>query len=129
MSTNPYAVFLNGQDAASLVNQLPDKLTAVISELGATGMGLSLAPGKWTVREILCHLADTEIAFAFRWRQALAEEDPVVQPFDQDLWARHYATMSGEQALQAFVALRRWNLILLDQLGPADWDRRVTHPE
>ena len=92
-------------------------------------MGRSLAPGKWTVAEILCHLADTEIAFSFRWRQALAEENHVVQPFDQDHWARHYATMPGEQALQAFVALRRWNSILLDRLSPGDWERRVTHPE
>jgi hypothetical protein len=129
MSTNPYAAFLHGQDAGSLVKQYPDKLAAVVSELGTAGMERSLAPGKWTVRQILCHLADCEIAFAFRWRQALAEENHVVQPFDQDHWATHYATMSGEQALQAFVALRRWNSILLDQLSPADWDRRVTHPE
>jgi DinB superfamily len=129
MSKNPYAAFLNGQDAGALVRQFPEKLTAVVSELGRAGMARSLAPGKWTVAEILCHLADTEIAFSFRWRQALAEEDHVVQPFDQDHWARHYATMSGEQALQAFVALRRWNSILLDQLSPGEWERHVTHPE
>jgi hypothetical protein len=129
MSKNPYAAFLNGQDAGALVRQFPNRLGEVVSKLGPAGMNRSLAPGKWTVAEILCHLADCEIAFAFRWRQALAEENHVVQPFDQDHWATHYATMSGEQALQAFVALRRWNSILLDQLSPADWDRRVTHPE
>ena len=129
MSTNPYAVFLNGQDAASLVKQLPDKLTAVISGLGATGMGLSLAPGKWTVRQILCHLADTEIAFAFRWRQALAEENHVVQPFDQDHWASRYTSLPADDALRTFVALRNWNALLLEELTPADWERELTHPE
>ncbi len=129
MSKNPYAAFLNGQDAGSLVKQFPDKLAAVVSKLGTAGMGRSLAPGKWTVAEILCHLADTEIAFSFRWRQALAEEHHVVQPFDQDHWATHYASMSGDQALQAFVAMRRWNSILLDQLSPGEWERHVTHPE
>jgi DinB superfamily len=129
MSKNPYAAFLDGQDAGALVRQFPDKLAAVVSQLGPAGMDRSLAPGKWTVAEILCHLADTEIAFSFRWRQTLAEENHVVQPFDQDHWATHYASMSGEQALQAFVALRRWNSILLNQLSPADWDRPVTHPE
>jgi hypothetical protein len=129
MSNNPYAGFLNGRDAAILVKQFPDELAAIISELGTAGMASSLAPGKWTAAEILCHLADTEIAFSFRLRQTLAEEHHVVQPFDQDHWATHYATISGDQALQAFVALRRWNLILLDQLSPGEWERHLTHPE
>jgi hypothetical protein len=129
MSTNPYAAFLHGQDAGSLVKQYPDKLAAVVSELGTAGMERSLAPGKWTVRQILCHLADTEIAFAFRWRQALAEEDHVVQPFDQDHWANRYASLSADDALRTFVALRRWNGLLLDELSAADWERELTHPE
>jgi DinB superfamily len=129
MSTNPYAAFLNGQDAGPLVKQFPDKLAAVVSKLGTAGMGRSLAPGKWTAAEILSHLTDTEIAFSFRWRQALSEDDHVVQPFDQDHWAKHYANMPSDQALQAFVALRRWNSVLLDQLSPAEWERHVTHPE
>jgi DinB superfamily len=129
MSTNPYAIFLNGRDATSLVKQYPDKLTAVVSELGTAGMERSLAPGKWTVRQILCHLADTEIAFAFRWRQALAEENHVVQPFDQDLWANRYASPAADDALRTFLALRRWNALLLDDLSPADWERELTHPE
>ena len=129
MSTNPYAAFLDGQDAASLVKQFPDKLTSVIAKLGTECMEHSLAPGKWTVRLILCHLADTEIAFAFRWRQALAEENHVVQPFDQDHWASRYASLSGEDALRAFIALRRWNVLLLEKLSPADWERELTHPE
>jgi hypothetical protein len=129
MSTNPYAAFLRGQDAVSLVKQFPDKLTAIVSELGTAGMALSLAPGKWTVRQILCHLADCEIAFAFRWRQALAEENHVVQPFDQDRWSNRYASLSADDALRTLVTLRHWNALLLDQLSPADWERELTHPE
>lgn len=129
MSTNPYAGFLDGQDAGSLVIQFPDKLTTVVAELGHVGMERSLAPGKWTVRQILCHLADCEIAFAFRWRQALAEENHVVQPFDQDHWANRYASLSADDALRTFVALRRWNTLLLENLSPADWERELTHPE
>lgn len=129
MSTNPYAAFLRGQDAASLIKRFPDKLSAVVAALGTAGMERSLAPGKWTVRLILCHLADCEIAFAFRWRQALAEEDPVVQPFDQDRWAKRYASLSWDDALRTFSALRHWNALLLDELSPSDWDRELTHPE
>jgi len=123
MSANPYAAFVNGQDAGSLVKQFPGKLTAVISKLGTAGMALSLAPGKWTVRQILCHLADCEIAFSFRWRQALADENHVVQPFDQDHWATRYASIPADEALQTFLALRRWNALLLDEISASDWDR------
>jgi hypothetical protein len=129
MRTNPYAAFLHGHDAESLVKQFPDKLTAVARKLGTAGMGLSLAPGKWTVRQILCHLADTEIAFAFRWRQALAEDNHIVQPFDQDHWANRYVSLSAEDALRTFIALRHWNTLLLKELSPSDWEREVTHPE
>jgi DinB superfamily len=129
MSNNPYASFVGDQDPAQLVGQFPQKLEMIVSKLGSTGMGRSLAPGKWTVAEILCHLADCEIAFSFRWRQTLAEQDHVVQPFDQDHWAKPYSGLSSDQALRTFVALRHWNAVLLGQLSPADWDRRATHPE
>ena len=51
----------------------------------------SPAPGKWSPHEILCHLADCELVFSFRIRQALAEDHHVIQPFDQEIWARNYA--------------------------------------
>jgi hypothetical protein len=129
MSTNPYAAFVVDQDAESLVKEFPGKLTAVISKMGPAGIGMSLGPGKWTVRQILCHLADCEIAFAFRWRQALAEQNHVVQPFDQDHWANRYTSLPADEALQTFLALRRWNARLLEELSPSDWEREVTHPE
>jgi hypothetical protein len=129
MSQNPYAAFIEGQDAATMVREFPEKLTPVVARLGADGMGRRLAPDKWTAAEILSHMTDTEIAFSFRWRQALAEDNHVVQPFDQDRWAKHYATMSGEEAVRTLLALRAWNCILLDRLSPADWERRVVHPE
>jgi len=129
MGKNPYAKFIEGRDAGALVRAFPDKLRAVVGRLGSKGMPLRLAPGKWTAAEILCHLADTEIAFSFRWRQALAEQNHVVQTFDQDLWAPRYPSMSGEDALEALLALRRWNALLLDRLADADWERPVTHPE
>ena len=87
------------------------------------------APNKWSPREILTHLADTEISFAFRYRQALADDDHVIQPFDQDRWAKSYAAYTAEQALAMFATLREWNLVLLRSLTPEQLARKVTHPE
>jgi len=129
MSGNPYAAFLEGREPATLVREFPEKLGRVMERLGTEGMGRRLAPGKWTVAEILCHLADTEIAFGFRWRQALAEDNHVVQPFDQDRWAPRYPTTPGDEALRAFLAVRQWNVLLLERLDAADWGRPVMHPE
>jgi hypothetical protein len=129
MEKNPYAKFLQGSDAKALIQAFPSRLTDVVGRLGEAGMGLRYAPGKWTVSEVLCHLADCEIAFSFRWRQTLAEDGYVAQAFDQDRWSPRYPVTSGQAALRTFLALRAWNSILLEQLNAADWERTLTHPE
>ncbi len=87
------------------------------------------APGKWSATEIVCHLADCEIVFAFRLRQTLAEDGPTIQPFDQDKWAVQYSGIPADQALEALSALRNWNLRLIQSALPAAAGRIVTHPE
>lgn len=129
MGRNPYAGFLEGRDATELLRAFPERLSQVVAQLDATAMESRLAPGKWTASEILCHLADCEIAFSFRWRQTLAEKDYVAQTFDQDRWAPRYPSTPGNAALQTFQALREWNVILLERLTPPDWRRTLSHPE
>jgi len=129
MGTNPYAKYVNGEDVARLITAFPAKLSDVVARLGDSGMELSLAPGKWTVSQILCHLADCEIAFSFRWRQTLAEDGYVAQSFDQDRWAPRYPSIAGGDGLRTFLALRQWNVVLLDRLSSSDWERSLIHPE
>jgi len=128
---NPYASFLGDRDPVQVAAETPRRLGEIAKKLGAKGMERSYAPGKWPARSILCHLADAEIAFAFRFRQALAETDHVIQPFDQDAWARSYssANPSAAAALETFSALRHWNLQLLSSVAPATFSKPVTHPE
>ncbi len=87
------------------------------------------APGKWSVRDILCHLADCEITFAFRLRQTVAEAHHVIQPFDQDAWTSAYGKLDARDALDAFTAFRRWNLLFIDAVGAAAERKKVQHPE
>jgi len=87
------------------------------------------APGKWSARDILAHLADCEIVFAFRLRQALAVDDHLVQAFDQNLWARTYDTADANGALTVFAAVRAWNVALVESLPATAFERRLTHPE
>ncbi len=87
------------------------------------------AAGKWSAREILCHLADTELTFAFRLRQTLAEDHHVVQPYDQDKWAQQYRIYDVAGALAVFSAVRNWNLLLIRSVVPGALSKPVTHPE
>ena len=78
---------------------------------------------------ILAHLADVELAFAFRFRLILGDDQPVLQPFDQDQWARRYFKSDAALAVGAYRSVRSWNLALLTTLDLDDWLRQGYHPE
>jgi uncharacterized damage-inducible protein DinB len=125
---NPYTSQLGDLDPLEVIAATPAKLRALMDAIGERAEQ-PRAPGKWSAREIVCHLADCEVAFAFRLRQTLAEARHVMQPFDQEAWAKRYASYSVEAALATFSALRQWNLALVRSLGAADLARPVYHPE
>jgi hypothetical protein len=129
MPANPYASFLGTRDPRQVIAETPNKVAALLGRLGPDKIGRSPAPGKWSAASIVCHLADCEVAFAFRLRQALAEPHYVIQPFDQDAWAKPYSNLDAHKALATFAALRQWNLALLDTLAPQDFSKVLTHPE
>jgi len=126
---NPYASYLGQQDPLQVIAATPVQFARFLHSLGHEGADRRPAPGKWAAREILCHLADTELAFAFRLRQALAEPHHVIQPFDQDLWAKPYEALDARQALQVFTIVRGWNTALLDTVPREAFSKPLTHPE
>ena len=126
---NPYASFLGGRDARAVVSETAARLTSHVERLGEDGLKRSTAPGKWSAGAILCHLADCEIAFGFRLRQALAEPHHIIQPFDQDAWAKPYETLDPRMALDMFTAARRWNIALLGAIAPREFGKKLSHPE
>ena len=126
---NPYASYLGNANPHQVIAATPEKLRSLLNTLGPDGARRAPAPGKWSAREILCHLADCEVVFTFRLRQALAEDNPVVQPFDQEKWAAVYGAFGAEEALGVFTAVRQWNLALVRSLPAEAFSRRLTHPE
>jgi hypothetical protein len=88
------------------------------------------APGKWTAREVVHHLADSEMTSAIRLRLLLAVDRPAISGYDQDQFARrlHY-DRPIEAALEAFKAARRTTAELLDCMTDAEWKREGTHTE
>jgi hypothetical protein len=126
---NPYEGFLNGQPLETILGSTPAEIGKLIDALGPERSLLAPAPGKWSAAQIVCHLADCELVFGFRLRQTLAEDAPVIQPFDQDKWAAPYVGVPAGAALETFTALRGWNLRLINGALPAAAGRPVTHPE
>jgi hypothetical protein len=129
MSANPYAANLAGKDPLEVIAATPGQLATFVRALGPERIEESLAPGKWSARQIICHLADCEVVFAYRLRQTLAEDRHTIQPFDQDKWAAPYAGYDAPGALAVFSALRRWNISLIHAAPAEAFSKRVMHPE
>jgi hypothetical protein len=126
---NPYASHLGSRDPIQTIGETADRLHALIGAMAPELVNQPTAPGKWSPREIACHLADCELAFSFRLRQTLAEDGHVMQPFNQDRWAANYSAYETGAALAAFSAVRGWNLALLRSLPAEAFARKVSHPE
>jgi uncharacterized damage-inducible protein DinB len=126
---NPYAGYLGDQQPMAVIAATAARLQSLAHTIGPDKITAAPAPGKWSAREILCHLADCEIAFGFRLRQTLAEVSHTIQPFDQEKWASPYENLSAEEALAAFAALRRWNVLLINGALLEFADKAVIHPE
>ncbi len=116
-----------------LIDQYKDGYRVVAEALvGATDEELDTrpAPNKWSAREIVHHLADSEMTAAVRLRLLLAVDNPQLVGFDQDEFARrlHY-DRPHEASIEVFKSARRTTAEMLERLSEADWLRGGTHTE
>ena len=107
----------------------PGKLAHLTRGLTRAQLLQRPAPGKWSIHEIVCHLADTEVANAWRYRMVLAEDEVGLTAWDQDRWAtgHQYRRQDFRLALEQFRTLRARNLALLKVAGRKMWARTATH--
>ena len=123
--------YAQGKDPLELQKQTP----AVLGELVANASNEQLtrrpSKDKWSIGEILAHLAEDEIATAWRYRQMLEHTGLQLAGFDQDLWARmgDYASRVPHESLALFRLLRNTNLQFLQQITPEQWDCFGIHAE
>lgn len=124
---------MDRQARQKLIERYKDGYRVVAEALAGAGdeeLDARPAPGKWTSREIVHHLADSEMTSAIRLRLLLAADRPAITGYDQDEFARrlHY-DRPVEASLQAFRAARRTTGEILDRMTDADWRREGTHTE
>ena len=122
---------LGSRDPFEVLAETPDALRGAVAGLTPAQERAPEAPGKWSVRQTLQHLADSELVGAFRFRMILAHDAPELPGYDQDAWAHrlHYDEVDGATSLADFTAFRAANLRLLRRAAPADLKRVMHHSE
>jgi len=121
--------YVTGEDPLSLQAKAPDTLKSLVEGLSSEDLGRRPAPLKWSIREIVAHLADDELVGAYRIRLILSSPGTEIQAFDQDVWARRYSTADEKESLVLYGVLRRHNLKLLHSLNSEEWEMFGVHAE
>jgi hypothetical protein len=123
--------YMAGKQPLGVQASTPKKLQRLIKGVPTTKLRKRPAPDKWSVAEILTHLADTEIVGGFRMRLILGAPGTPIVAFDQDSWVTsgHYAKRDPRKALEQFRAVREANLALLKSLTPDQWKHYGMHSE
>ena len=122
---------LGSQDPMAVLRDTSAALGRAIAGLTPAQLRTAETPGKWSIAQVLRHLADSEVVWGWRMRLILAQDRPTLTGYDQDLWADrlHYADADPAESLETFGVLRRDNLRLLERATPADLERVGVHSE
>ncbi len=112
----------------------PYRLRKVVEGLTLTELRAHPKPGKWSISELILHLADAEVLGGTRLRMILGEDQPVLPRYDQELWAVRFQYQKAGQsdvqyALQLFESLRMTASLLFHSACESDWKRTGLHPE
>lgn len=108
-----------------------DEIAGALEGFTAETLTAHPLPGKWSAAEIVQHLADSEMTSAIRLRRLLVEDNPVIQGYDQELFATRlfYNDRDIAPALEALRAARATTLQIIERMTEADWQRAGTHSE
>jgi len=123
--------YVEGQDALKVQRTTAAKLKKAITGLTPKQLKWRSEPGKWSISEIIAHLADAEIVASWRMRSVIGENGITIQPFDQDAWASvfQYRDRDAKGSLQVFRTLRENNLAMLKEIPRETWENYGMHLE
>ena len=125
---------MNADELKKLIaeaEQDPKRLATAVTGVPEAVLKRKPAPEKWSIHEIVGHLADVEIIFGYRIRQVLADKDPKFAPVDQDAWAEHLGYMEAAipELIAQFGVNRYHSLRLLRRIEVEDLEKSGFHPE
>lgn len=122
---------LGDRDPTRVLQDTPAALSEALVGLSDSQMAQPEEPGKWAIRQVAQHLADSELVWGYRLRLVLAQDRPPLTGYDQDRWAErlHYDEANAQTASDDFAVLRRANLRLLARASLDDLARVGVHAE
>lgn len=123
--------YVGNQDPLLLQQQMEGKIDHLIRGVAPEKLLQRPLPDKWSVTEIIAHLADDELVGAYRIRLILSSPGTTIQSFDQDRWALQgkYNDIAITTSLALFNELRKANLFLFSTLTPEQWKMYGVHAE
>ncbi len=118
------------EEAFQILRKTPDTLRLLVDDLSLNSVTAEKGD-EWSPRQLLIHLIDTEYAYGFRYRLIMAEKDPVITPYDQEMWVSTftYGSLDATQLIRAFIPIRRVNLELLTTVDTKLFDKPANHPQ
>ena len=122
---------VEGHDAIKVQRATAAKLKKLIQGRTSKELKWKPEPGKWSMTEIVAHLADVEVVASWRLRSVIGSNGTAIQAFDQDAWASvfQYSKRDPRKSLEVFRVLRENNLAMLKALPPESWDNFGMHAE
>ena len=125
---NPYGEDLGSRAPLEALAETPGTIRQLVEGWSDADFESTYAPGKWSFRKVLVHLAQTELALTTRARFALSQDNYASQSFSQDDWMAIDNHAGARTALEAYTTLRQFNLAMWRALTPEQLDRAVHAP-
>ena len=122
---------LGDKDPLKVLGATPGALARIVETTPLDVLSLPEAPGKWSMRHVLAHLADSDLVWGWRLRLILAQDRPPLTGYDQDAWANRlgYGDADPRDSVAMFSVLRKTNLRLITRASPDDLQRVGVHVE
>lgn len=119
------------KDSFKIYSNTPGRLARLTRGLSGKQLATPLAKGKWSIAQIVAHLYDSEVVMGWRYRMAIAQSGSKIQPYDQNLWAKHlhYEAADCRKKIELLIRMRRDHIELLRSLPKKSWKRYGMHEE
>jgi DinB family protein len=127
--TTPYTKYLGDREPLATIRDSIERVASLVRDWPVDRFERSYSAGKWSARQVLTHLAQTELALGTRARMAVVTPGYAAQAWDQDSWVALDSNLSGQEALDAFLATARMNLAFFELLSAVQRATTLTHPE
>ncbi|HEY3936483.1 MAG TPA: DinB family protein [Bryobacteraceae bacterium] len=123
--------YIEGKDPLVVQRQTVETLTRLIEGVPEEALTRESAPGKWSVRDVLAHLAEAEMVSTWRYRQMIEQSSVTLTSFNQEEWARlgDYGATEPKESLEMLRILRKKNLQMFARLTPEEWECFGMHSE